>query len=373
MASSGAQYFPPPPAAQEQPRFDPPPSSNHQDNYFPPPSAPQYASDQRASFAPPPQFAPPPAMPPPLADGNVGNAQRDSTPSQDERTLPYYPGPPSNSYPPEKRREPEQPPHPMSPGLPMSPTRPFNTSRQSSMPGGAPPQTHFTGASATIDDVGTFNGGSYRISHRDTNTIVTIQLAIGCPLTVKPGLMIAMSPTMTLRGNFKFSMKKLLVAGEMAHSTYTGPGELLLGPHALGDVTNIRLTGEETWSVGRDAFMACTQGVTKDYKAQSLSKAMFSGEGLFVYKIGGVGIVWVQSMGAIIRKDLREGEKYIIDNGHLVAWNCNYVLERIASGGLVSTLSAGEGLVCKFTGPGTVFLQTRNPMAFAQYMAAHQV
>lgn len=37
------------------------------------------------------------------------------------------------------------------------------------------------------DDVGTFNGGSYRISHRDTNSILTIQLAVLCPLTVKPG------------------------------------------------------------------------------------------------------------------------------------------------------------------------------------------
>ena len=56
------------------------------------------------------------------------------------------------------------------------------------MPGGAPAQGHFTGAGATKDDVGTFNGGSYRISHRDTNTILTIQLAMGCPLHAKPGM-----------------------------------------------------------------------------------------------------------------------------------------------------------------------------------------
>ena len=49
-------------------------------------------------------------------------------------------------------------------------------------------------------------------------------------------------------------------------------------------------------------------------------------------------------------EQLREGEKYIIDNGHLVAWNCKYILERIASGGIISNMSAGEGLVCKFTG-----------------------
>ena len=70
-----------------------------------------------------------------------------------------------------------------------------------------------------------------------------------------------------------------------------------------------------------------------------------------------------------------EGEKYIVDNGHLVAWNCKYVLgtfslqtfdmskkaakhafiaERVASGGIISGISSGEGLVCKFNGPGTV-------------------
>jgi uncharacterized protein (AIM24 family) len=57
---------------------------------------------------------------------------------------------------------------------------------------------------------------------------------------------------------------------------------------------------------------------------------------------------------------LAEGEKYIVDNGHLVAWNTKYVLERVASGGIISGLASAEGLVCKFTGPGTVFIQTRN-------------
>ena len=49
-----------------------------------------------------------------------------------------------------------------------------------------------------------------------------------------------------------------------------------------------------------------------------------------------------------------------MDNGHLVAWNTKYVLERVASGGLMSGFASAEGLVCKFTGPGTVFIQTRN-------------
>lgn len=180
----------------------------------------------------------------------------------------------------------------------------LNTSQTMNLQNGAPPANHFVGASATQDDVGTFNGGSYRISHRDTNSILTLQLAIGCPLQVRPGAMIAMSHTMTVKGSVKFSMKKLVASGDLLHSTYTGPGELLLAPASLGDITNLRLSGNEQWSLSKDCFLAATQGIVKDYKRQGIGKAMFSGEGLFVYKMSGTGIVWITSLGAIIRKDV---------------------------------------------------------------------
>ena len=116
--------------------------------------------------------------------------------------------------------------------------------------------------------------------------------------------MIAMSPTMTLKGSMKFSLTKMIAGGEISHSTFTGPGELLLAPSSLGDITSMRLTGNEQWSVGKDALLASTQGVIRDYKRQGLGKAIFSGEGLYVYKISGTGIMWLTSFGAIIRKDV---------------------------------------------------------------------
>ncbi|KAF2238137.1 DUF124-domain-containing protein [Viridothelium virens] len=343
-----AQYYPPPPEKSEQHQYFPPPphQSQNAQSYPPPPSQP--AESQNA-------YPPPPIQQANSFDGSTGNG---------------FTGPPPQSPP------------PTSPGF----GSPFQQARQNTQSfisqtvkgrtadvddEGAPTAAHFVGAGATKDDVGTFNGGSYRISHRDTNTLLTVQLAVGCPLTAKPGVMIAMSPTITLKGAIKFSMKKLVVGGEMAHSTFTGPGELLLAPAALGDIANIRLNGDGKWNVGKDAFLACTQGVVKEYKNQGFKKAMFSGEGFFIYNISGVGILWITSLGAIIRKDLQEGEKYLVDNGHLVAWNCKYVLERVASGGIVSGISSGEGLVCKFTGPGTVFMQTRNPEAFSKWLAAH--
>lgn len=179
---------------------------------------------------------------------------------------------------------------------------------------GAPQAGHFVGVSATTDDVGTFNGGSYRISHRDTNTILTVQLAIGCPLVGRPGVMIAMSPTVTLRGSYKFSVIKVISGAPIAMSTFTGPGELLLGPHVLGDITSIRLTGSERWTVSHDAFLACTQGVQRENKTQGLGKAFFSGDGLWIFKMWGVGILWITSFGAILRKDvsspLRGGDEH---------------------------------------------------------------
>lgn len=47
-------------------------------------------------------------------------------------------------------------------------------------------------------------------------------------------------------------------------------------------------------------------------------------------------------------------------------------MERIntSGGGLFSGSATGEGLVCRFTGPGDIYIQTRNPEALGQWIAA---
>jgi uncharacterized protein (AIM24 family) len=318
----------PPPPSQGSPgmamNYPPPPaqgSPGQAVNYPPPPSQQtQPAMNRPGSYPPPPQHTPSPQLsqspvpsypgPPPQQHDSARNSQQlamrpapasDSqqfSPPPESQQQVFSPPPfegrgplPDDSYPPEKQE-------------PRDPAPTVDTSKAMNLVSGAPPAGHFVGAQATGDDIGTFNGGSYRISHRDSNTILTIQLAIGCPLQARPGSMIAMSHTMTLKGTVKFSMKKMVANSDIATSTYTGPGELLLAPYALGDITSIRLTGKEFWSVGSDAYLASTQGVIKDYKRQGLSKAMFSGEGLWVAKISGTGILWISSFGAIIRKDV---------------------------------------------------------------------
>ncbi|KAJ6087379.1 hypothetical protein N7467_006293 [Penicillium canescens] len=347
-----------------------------QHNQFAPPpmSAPahvttfQHAQSQQSYAYPPPNFSYPPppkqgtpsngGYPPPPTSASPPST---SPPSHQADLLQTYPPPPGSISPPGNIPQLSEPSFAQQNAAPMGMTE--------KVPGGAPPPGEFMGAKATYeDDVGTFNGGSYRISHRDTNSLLTIQLAMGAPLTARPGVMIAMSTTMTLRGSVSIGWKKLLAGGEISMSKYTGPGELLLAPSVLGDLIVLRMDGSNEWKIGRDAFVACTDGVKHKYQAQGIGKAFFSGEGLFIYKVTGIGLLWMQSFGAIIKKDLVDGEKYYIDNGHLVAWNCKYKIERVASGGIISGYGTGEGLACKFEGPGTVYLQTRNLNAFATQM-----
>ena len=69
-----------------------------------------------------------------------------------------------------------------------------------------------------------------------------------------------------------------------------------------------------------------------------------------------------------MRHQLDRGETFVVDNGHLVAWNSGMSHEMglaTQKGGLMSRLmtsaTSGEGLMCHFTGPGEVFLQTHKP------------
>jgi uncharacterized protein (AIM24 family) len=91
-------------------------------------------------------------------------------------------------------------------------------------------------------------------------------------------------------------------------------GEVLLAPAALGDIVPIHLDGQIQWTVAKDGFLACTEGVVKEVKSQGMGKAMFSGEGLFLHRFSGHGLLFATSFGAIVQKHLAPGEQYIIDN-----------------------------------------------------------
>merc|ERR1712000_443276 len=153
-------------------------------------------------------------------------------------------------------------------------------------------------------DSGTSPGGQYTVAHRDTNAVLNLDLQQGAAIKGKPGVMIHMAGSIQLTGKAKFSMKKLMTGGDMMESTFVGPGRLALGPTLFGDIITLHVDGRQNWIIGKDAFLACTPEVHKESKSQGFSKALFSGEDLFVYHVQGQGIIWLTSFGAVDRLDL---------------------------------------------------------------------
>jgi uncharacterized protein (AIM24 family) len=153
-------------------------------------------------------------------------------------------------------------------------------------------------------DSGSYRNVTWTIKHRNTNSTLNVQLGQGDMIKSKPGAMIHMSPSVTLQGKIKVSMKKLFTGGSMAESTYTGPGLVALAPTLFGDIVTLNVDQGSQWNVGKDAFLACTSEVVKDTKSQGLGKAFFSGEDLFIYRFTGQGVVWLTSYGAIETKQV---------------------------------------------------------------------
>lgn len=218
---------------------------------------------------------------------------------------------------------------------------------------------------------------SYKILYPEAFPVVEYELQRGERLKAESDAMIAMSPTIDVEGKmeggiFKGIMRKVL-AGESFFFqeliASRGAGKVLFG-HALpGGIMDVELDGSYGLTVQKDGFLAGTEGINVDTKMQNLSRGFLSGEGFFVLNITGKGTVFVSSYGAIHPINLDAGEEIVIDNGHLVAWPdyMNYTVEK-ASRGWVSSFTSGEGLVCRFRGPGVVLIQTRNPGGFESWI-----
>jgi uncharacterized protein (AIM24 family) len=89
--------------------------------------------------------------------------------------------------------------------------------------------------------MGTFEGVNYRIDHRDSNSILHLTLQPDYEVKGKPGAMVTMQPSVKIRGNFKFSFKKMVGGGDMSESWFTGPGDVILAPEIWGDIVPIQV------------------------------------------------------------------------------------------------------------------------------------
>ena len=76
-----------------------------------------------------------------------------------------------------------------------------------------------------------------------------------------------------------------------------------------------------------------------------------------------------ESYGGIIEKQV-VGE-YIVDSGYLVAYEPHLKLSLRLAGGIISSITSGEGIVTKVTGNGKIQLQSRSLEGLASWINPH--
>lgn len=215
----------------------------------------------------------------------------------------------------------------------------------------------------------------YEISSSTTFPIAKINLDNGESIQIENGAMLYHNGKVALEGHMNSNGKsgvggmmsalgRKMTSGESFFITKaTGTAddsEIGIAPANPGVIKALVTSPGNELRLNTGAFLAADDGVSYNMVRQKVSRAIFGGTGgLFVMETSGSGTVLVSGYGDIIPVDLNAGDDYVVDNAHVVAWDEALDYDIAAASGTFG-FKTGEGLVNKFHGTGTVYIQTRN-------------
>lgn len=213
------------------------------------------------------------------------------------------------------------------------------------------------------------------VLYQPSFSLARITVAPGEEVHAEAGAMVSMSANMQLqtemKGGFLGALGRAVMGGESfftsKYRAEGGPGELTLAPTLPGDVTTLDLQGQ-TMYLKSGAYLAGSSTLMVDSKWGG-ARGFFGSGGLFLLKVTGHGTLLFNTYGALHWKELAPGERYIVDTDHVVAFSEGMGFQvKKAAAGWISTIVSGEGLVCEFTGPGLLYMQTRSEGAFLNWL-----
>ena len=212
------------------------------------------------------------------------------------------------------------------------------------------------------------------IRYSPSFAVGVITIPAGGEVKAEAGAMTSMSGGVDIEtkvtGGMMAGLKRSVLGGESFFiNTFRAAqgGKLTVSPTLPGDIVHLPVDASTPMMVQSGSWLASETGVDVDTKWGG-AKTFFSGEGLFLLRCTGAGDMLVSSFGAIEQRQLGAGEVLKIDTGHIVAFTDGIGYEVNKVGGWKSTLLSGEGLVATFTGPGTLWIQTRSPADFVGWL-----
>ncbi len=214
------------------------------------------------------------------------------------------------------------------------------------------------------------NPGPYKfeLSGRPDFAFLKVVIPAGASLKVENSAMATMTPNLKLSVRLKGGLARFVGGESLFLSEYTAvgqEGEIGIAPGAPGDMEHFRVQGAKIY-LASSAFVAATPGVVIDTEWQGLTRGFFSGQSHFLIRCSGDGDLWFNTFGALVEIDVKAG--YVVDTSYVVAFTegLDYKVETV--GGYRSLFLSGEGLVCRFSGQGKLWIQTRQAPAFAHWL-----
>ena len=198
--------------------------------------------------------------------------------------------------------------------------------------------TSATSGTEPLESTAVTSGGlRYQVVGGSAFACARVELSAGQSIRAEAGAMVSMSANVELearmQGGLMGALKRMVTRESLFVSSFTargGAGEVLLGPAVPGDVVGLDLTGR-TLLVQSSSWLASEPDVQLDTQFAGF-RGLFSGEGLFFIQLSGRGTCLLSSYGAIVRRSLPAGARYVVDTGHVVAFDARmqYTLRRAA-------------------------------------------
>lgn len=215
-----------------------------------------------------------------------------------------------------------------------------------------------------------------QIRHNPAFAVARASLAPGESVRAESGAMMATSAGIEveakMEGGLMKGLKRSVLGGESLFVTrYTAPqqgGWIDMAARLPGDLVEVPVNGAVNLS--RGSWLCSSDGVEIDTKWGGV-KNLVGGEGGFVVRAEGHGSVVLACYGAVELVELAAGESFVLDSGHMVAFgdSVTFTTRKVTSG-IMQTLKSGEGFVFEFTGPGQIWVQSRNPSEFIGWLTA---
>lgn len=212
----------------------------------------------------------------------------------------------------------------------------------------------------------------HEISYSPSFSLLTVTLDQGERIRAESGAMVSHDAGIDMQtnatGGFLKSLSRSFGGESFFQNTFHArePGQVQFAPPLPGDIVSLELE-DETVYVQSSSYIAGDPTLDIDSKFGG-AKSFLGGEGLVLLKAAESGPLFISSYGAIQAVDVSERDEFVVDTGHVVAFEdgLDFSVRRV--GGLKSTLASGEGLVCTFNGEGTVWLQSRSQGAFLSWL-----